>query len=475
MNNLAARIKNNYPLWIILWMAAMAIFSFSWMPGGLDVDSCHYGVVAREILSTNHWLKIYDPIDKGMFYTHFPLCLWLTAIIFKVLGVSTFSAKLLSMAAALGTVAVVFYLGRLLKNDWVGFFGGFSLLITTNIIRTASKCRLDMPLVFFVSLAILFFLLAQRRSRWYYILFGLSTSLAIMAKDIAGLAPLAIVFGYLVIRLKWKEFFHPSFILGLLAAAFPVLFWVWIDQRSLLNTWYTCNFMHLMKYTDCNVRWYYYLWVLATKYFYLLPFALFGIYLVIKQKMREGYILIIWAVIFPLAFSFGRQKLDYLILPMYPASALLAGLSFDRILSEKIKVRFLNTLKYLLLAGSIIMLCLPLQLKSKRFEAAVKMAPVIDQVLKQARNYEFVIYKQDRASLWFYSQEIKDMTEIKDPTALEELLSKKDKVLRFCFISEKDFNSLSVLVRDNLRVIFQYKDKIFLVNAKDSGFVAVLP
>jgi 4-amino-4-deoxy-L-arabinose transferase-like glycosyltransferase len=109
------------------------------------------------------------------------------------------------MLSSVVLVGVIFYLGRLLKNHWVGFFAGLSFLLTNHIVRLSRQCRMDLPVSLFITLAVLSFILAQRRSRLYYLLFGLSTCLAIFSKDVAGLAPLVIVFIYLAISWQWKK------------------------------------------------------------------------------------------------------------------------------------------------------------------------------------------------------------------------------------------------------------------------------
>jgi len=479
MNEAVYKNYEKYLFWICLWMAALAILPYSWFPGGMDIDSCHYGVVSRTIMETGKWIGIYDVLDKGYFYTHFPLCLWITAFLFKIFGVSTFTAKLLSMFSGIALVGAIFYFGKVIKDSWVGFFAGIAILLTDPIVRTARKCRLDIPLALFITLALLFFALAQKRSRWYYLLFGISTSLAIMAKDVAGITPILIAVVYLILLWRWKELFHPLFILGLGLAIAPVLVWAWADKGIILKTWYNCNFIHLLKYTDCKVRWYFYFWVLGTKYFYLLPVAIYGAYLgwkdALKTKSYEVLLLIIWALIFPVAFSFGRQKLDYLIIPMYPATALLAGLAADSVLKDVTKNNVARWAKYVLLAGTIIVACLPLSVKSKRFDVSVNVAPVLDQLVKQAPKYEVVIYKQDRASLLFYSKEVRDLTMISEKGDLEKLLGSVNDKVRFYFLCDHDFNELSPDVKNSAKILFRYKDRIVVVNQKEPALVVTLP
>ncbi|MBI5145428.1 MAG: hypothetical protein HZA27_04510, partial [Candidatus Omnitrophica bacterium] len=74
--SLLSKIKENYLLFLLLWMAMIFVFSYAWLPGGLDSDSCGYAVVAKEALRSNKWLKLEDPTHGADFYYHFPLAIW---------------------------------------------------------------------------------------------------------------------------------------------------------------------------------------------------------------------------------------------------------------------------------------------------------------------------------------------------------------------------------------------------------------
>ncbi|MFH0912664.1 MAG: glycosyltransferase family 39 protein [Candidatus Omnitrophota bacterium] len=479
MDNLLIKRQDSRLFFILLWVAMILIFAYAWVPGGLDVDSCNYAAVAKEVIRTHKWLGLYDPVYQGVFYYHFPLCIWITAFFFKFLGVSTFTAKLFSMLSGVFLVGVIFYFGKLLKNHWVGFFAALSFLFTNHIVRLSRQCRMDLPVSLFITLAILSFILAQKRCRIYYLLFGLFTSLAIFSKDVSGLAPLAIVFAYLIICWRWKELFHPFFILGFLTAIGPVLCWIWLDHNTLFSGWWHWNFMHLLSSSGFHVPWYYYIKAIVSKYFYLLPFAFYGGYLAVKEARRnksyEFYLLIIWTVIFPLAFSFGRQKLHYFILPIYPAVALLVGVALEKIIRDSIKFKIVTAIKYILIIATIVMLCFPLNIRSKRFIEIIQMAPAIDELIKQLPEYEFIAYKQDMASILFYSQELSRVKYIEDKVRLEGELNRPSIKPRLCYLNEEDFLGLDASIRQRYGVILKYKDRIVVADPQEAKLTVTLP
>jgi len=475
--------KYGFLLGYIICMALAMIFAFSWQTATLDGDSYMYAAVAKDIAEGGGWLNIYDPGYGGAFYFHFPLAIWITALLFKILGVNLLTAKLFSMTSALFACVLIFYFGRRLKNVWVGFFAAWSFLLTNHIARLARQCRMDLPLIFFIVLALFAFYLAQRRSRYYYLLFGLASCLAIFTKDVSGSAPLLIAVLYLIFRLKFKELFHPLFIAGCIIAVAPVWGWIFLEYKlyghTLFQKWFDWNFRHLAFSRDrFNVPWYYYIWAVVTKYWYFLPFALHGAYLAVKEEFRrqnEGWLIpVIWAIFFPAAFSFGAQKIHYFVLPMYAACALLVGLSFDRLLNEGFKFRFAKAVKYIVIIMTLAILCLPLKLYKVRFGEIVKMAPLINATLKEAGDYEFLICRYDRSAAFFYFRDADKHKNFKDVPSLEKELRQPSKKVRFCYISTRDFQKISQETRRNLRILLRYEDYLFVAD-KDKEPTVHLP
>lgn len=463
-------------LWLLLWIVAISVFAIAKNPGGMDVDSCNYAVVAKEILRSGNWLNLYDPVYQGVFYYHFPLTIWITAILFKLFGASTFVAKLFSMFSCAVLVFAIYYFGKILIGRWAGFFAGLAFLFTNHVIRLSMQCRMDIPVSMFITLALLFFFLAQYRAKTYYLLFGLFTCFAIFTKDAVGIFPLAIAVIYLMISGKWREIFGFYFISGILISFLPVVFWVWLDKATLFIPWFKSNFLHLLSSESFRLPWYYYIEVILKKYFYLLPFALGGIYLSLRkvflEKRQEFLLLIVWVLIFPVAFSFARQKLHYFIMPMYPAAALLCGICLNNIFGEKVKEKIASFFKYSLFLGTFVMLCFPLHFQSKQFKDTAAMAPLVDEILKNTREYDFIVYRQDVASILFYSQELPYVYLSKDEESLQNKLADNSGKRLFLFISEKDYLNFKDSLKNYFVVLLRKQDKL-LLTGKNSPYLHV--
>ena len=138
-------------------------------------------------------------------------------------------------------------------------------------------------------------------------------------------------------------------------------------------------------------------------------------------------------------------------------------------------MKIVTTFKYLIFIPTVALLCFPLNLRSKHFSETVILAPVIDQVLKEVPEYEFIVYHQDAAALLFYSQQLTRVKIIEDKKLLEEELAKSVLTPRFCYLSEKDYNLLSPAVKDNFRVILKYRNNLILGNIKAAKIIVTLP
>ncbi|MDD4894597.1 MAG: hypothetical protein PHW54_04700, partial [Candidatus Omnitrophica bacterium] len=160
---------------------------------------------------------------------------------------------------------------------------------------------------------------------------------------------------------------------------------------------------------------------------------------------------------------------------IYPAASLLVGLACEKLFRDDIKFKIASGIKYILIIASILILSFPFDIKSKRFNEIVRMAPVIDRILKQLPEYEFIVYKQDRSSILFYSQELSRVTLIKDKTLLEEALAAPYPKPRLCYMKEEDFSGLDALVIEKCRILLKYKDMIVIVSPKEPQLVVTLP
>ena len=438
----------------------------------LDSDGIHYAAVAKEIARTNRWLLPFDPVVNKPHYFHFLLCIWPTALIFQWFGASPLTAKLYAMGMTLVAVGGIFVLGRILANVWVGWFAGLSFLLTNHVLKIARQCRPDLPLIAFVVLAFVGLVLAQGggklRHRWY-LLVGFASLGAIMTKEVGGLVPLLSAAAYFVLLRKWRELFHPAFIGSWFLALGPVVAWVFLEYALYHDTLWGHYLRQSLLFSlhqteDLVAPWSYYGWAILNKNGYLLPFVLAGGWVAwgkIRrlEEPRWGLILL-WAAAFPLGFSLARHKIHYYILPMYAATALLIGLTFDRWIRESWRPRILIAVVGLTAAAAMALTYFPLPLHKTRYAPTIRLAPRIDAVVKKAPG-EVIIVRQDVASLLFYSKQVTRVTPAYEMADFQDLLTKPAKGRRYCLIGRKDLALLDPAVQARWKPIIDDGDRLF--------------
>jgi 4-amino-4-deoxy-L-arabinose transferase-like glycosyltransferase len=382
----------------------------------LDVDGIHYAAVAKEIALTGRWLLPLDPVNGGPYYWHFPMSVWPTALLFQWFGINVLTAKLFAMSTLLVVAWGLFAWGRELVSPWAGWCAGMAFVFTDHVLRIARQCRPDIPLIACIVWACLALQYAQSRSRWWYLLYGAATCMAIMIKDVVGLSLFAMALGYLLLAGRWRELFHPLFLAGLVVAIAPVVGWIALENAiynaSLADHFYRLNLRHLASSPSFTMPGYYYLWAIWDKYWHWLPLALAGAMYAwgaVRRGARGWILIFIWAIIFPVAFSLTKKKIHYYILPTYAATAIFVGMACDRWVRGVWRMRVVGTLTVLATVASLVLVIAPVPVHRARYAKNVAMAPQIDGLL-QRRPGEVLITGEDRASLIFYSREIRSLT-----------------------------------------------------------------
>jgi 4-amino-4-deoxy-L-arabinose transferase-like glycosyltransferase len=184
-----------------------------------------------------------------------PLMIWLMKASMDAFGPAELSLRLPAMAAALGTIVIVFFFVRrvtrslptatlavLLLATSVGFYGEHGA-------RTGDY---DALLCFFTTayLSILYFAVHQRRPAWRMLLLaGILVAGATMTKTVAGLVPGVGVALYLLVSGRvYRAIASPRYVVMLLLALMP------LTAFYLLREWLAPGFVEAAWYNDVSGR-----------------------------------------------------------------------------------------------------------------------------------------------------------------------------------------------------------------------------
>ena len=297
-------------------------------------DEGRYAEIPREMLSGGDWII---PHLNGLAYIEKPpLQYWITALSYRLLGVSEFSARLYTALCALATIAWVGFLSARLWNPDAGWraaalLGGMFLFLILGQMLT-----LDMSLTFWMTVSLGGFLLAQqaRRPRGWMLLAWGAAALGVLSKGlVAAVIPAAVLLIYSICRRDWCPWGRLNAGWGLplfFALAVP---WHWLAARR-LDDFLQFFFVHehLARYlTPIAERvqpWWFFIAVFLVG---SLPWTLPAMR-VLAGGWRRGatphqfdaaFFLWVWIVFICVFFSISDSKLVPYILPAMPSLAIL--------------------------------------------------------------------------------------------------------------------------------------------------------
>ncbi|MCX7983072.1 MAG: glycosyltransferase family 39 protein [Syntrophales bacterium] len=300
----------------------------------MEPDEARYALIPREMNERGDYIT---PHLKGVTYLEKPpLVYWLEAICFRLFGESEFSARLPSGLSAWGLVLLIYVIGSSLKDKQLGLVSAAVFSVSLLPFVLARINILDMPLTFFISLAVWsgYRYLTLNRNRWW--LYGLYffSACAFLVKGVVGVFfPFSILILWLVWIKSWRKvpsLFSP---MGLMILAILIGPWLWAVQKA--NPEFLEFFFlreHILRYTttihERGEPIYYFLPVLLVG---ALPWWLYflgrGRFLGAKEiwhlvrredKLKFLMLWILWPLFF---FSFSSSKLVPYILPLFPPLA----------------------------------------------------------------------------------------------------------------------------------------------------------
>jgi len=305
-------------------------------------DEPVYALIARGMLRTGNWLI---PMVGGDFFQDKPpLLFWLQGVCYWLTGSERIGFLLPSLLAGLGTLVLVYDLGRRLWHRDAGWYAAWLLLFTVQFTLQARRGQMD-ALLMFCTLLSLYCLLRQLLlggGWWWAVGAGLAAGLGTLAKVVGFLSCFVLLpWLYALWRgwpgVKWQRPFALWFA-GLAAWCGVVGAWllpIWLMARydpsiaaylrELVVTQtvdrYVAPWHHIMP------RWYY-LQVMATLWLpaiALLPWLVPRWRAALAQRDARVLLPLGFVLLYLAFFTLSRGKRDVYLLPALAMLVLPAG------------------------------------------------------------------------------------------------------------------------------------------------------
>jgi 4-amino-4-deoxy-L-arabinose transferase-like glycosyltransferase len=331
-----------------LWLLLYASFTLFSPPLLDDADSVH-AEVAREMVARQDWITLYA---NGIRYLEkAPLMYWSMAASFTVFGPQDWAARLPLAFATLALLLVVYATGRrLFASDTAGLYAALILLTSFGIFIYTRIIIPDVIVCMWLSLAMLLFWISlgqaqpSRATAWG---FAAACALNVLTKGLIGIVfPLAIVIIFLLLdrNLGHLRRWHPfSSLLVFLLIALPWHLAAGIANPSQGNPggtvpavgnvhgffWFYFVNEQVLRYLNRRVPRDYdtvpllLFWGLLAVW--LMPWIAFVFKAIVPVRKDQAWrLLVIWAAVVMVFFSFSTRQ-EYYALPALPPLALMIG------------------------------------------------------------------------------------------------------------------------------------------------------
>jgi 4-amino-4-deoxy-L-arabinose transferase-like glycosyltransferase len=297
---------------------------------------------ARAMIESGDWLI---PRYRGeAFFDKPPLTYWLIAGSFEAFGFTLAAARLVPALAAIGTLLACVWLGSLLLDRGRALSGALVLTTTFAFVSFGRIAMSDMLLALWTTLALaLAVRLYAGGPSWLGLLLGLTLGLGFLTKG-----PIALILpGLGIALLAWRERARGLPVsrawLALSALIFAGLSLSWFAAVAARLGVGPLAYFFLHEnierfagetYDSGRAPWYYLVTYLAegAPWSLFLPPALLALRRVQpgadaqRPVSRAGPVFLSqWLLLMLVPLSLSRGKIDYYLLPLYPAASLLIG------------------------------------------------------------------------------------------------------------------------------------------------------
>lgn len=345
--------RTQWVLIITLTLAAAPYFVRLGASSLWDANEAFYAETPREMIESQDYINPtfnYRPrLNKP------PLCYWIVVPFYKALGVSEAAERLPIALAAMILIATAYGLGRALFSQEAGLLAAICLAVAPRFLMFSRRIMIDVYLAMFMALALLMFVIAERRPerrRLCLMLMYVCIGLGVLTKGpVAAALPAAALVIYLIFRGRLDRLREMMLPAGLIVIAALVLPWY-------IAIYYQHGWSHIEAFIlkDNLSRYTQQVWGPKRGFFFyipvmigdLFPWSVFLIPLLwlalrklwnkkhrgnpalshqseMRSHNNESALLAIWITVIVVFFSLSRSKEDLYILPIYPAAAALIG------------------------------------------------------------------------------------------------------------------------------------------------------
>lgn len=298
-----------------------------------DWDEGLVAQVAREIWQapTGSLKWLYPTLWGEPYFNKPPLMHGLIAVLYRIAGVSEWTARLPSASLTVLSVPLFYGIGRIVFRERLATVSATIVYLTTlSVVRNGRFAMLDGAILCFLLLMV-WCLLQARRDYRFLLGSGLAFGLLCLTK---GILVAVLLGGIALLFLAWdtpRLLKQPYLWIGLLLGSLPAIGWYgaqWLHygQSFLGNNLVEQSLQRIWTDVEDNGAppWYYLLELLkGAPWILFLPAACRLAWN--NRNLSWAKLAIVWSSVYFIAISLMATKLPWYILPLFPPIALMVG------------------------------------------------------------------------------------------------------------------------------------------------------
>jgi len=295
-----------------------------------------YGQITREMVQSGEYLRL--TFQGQHYFNKPPMFFWMVGGFTQLFGDNEVALRLTSSLFSLGTMVLIFVLGRTLFSWKVGFWA--ALVFATNhvFLWYGRRVLTDSPLTFFMTLALLGWVFATRKDSspaWPLVTF-LGMALATMVKGLHGFAlPFLLIMSYSILVRNFRPLKQWGFWVGLilfligLMASVSTLGYSAKFQYSWGSVLFQISHWSIFSSTAGSFKvpsYFYLIWFDLLPWSVLIPSSLMFLFSLRPLKNNPGVLFILlWFLGYFLVLCLSRYKREPYLMPLVPGFALMIG------------------------------------------------------------------------------------------------------------------------------------------------------
>ncbi len=341
--------------WAFSLFVFLTVFIYFWNIWFNDIwipNEAFYAESAREMLENHNFLDIYYNYEPR--FNKPPMTYWMVAFSYLIFGINEFAVRLPIVLSALGANIFTFLIAKELYGRYVAIFSTAVMAFSFQFIINSRYASPEIPLTFFFTMTLYFFIVGYKRNSFKYILLSyISLGFTVLTKGypyIVVIGGIVLVYLFIESNFSWRVFWEKFKFLKV-HIGIPVLLvigfsWYVYMYLKFGNTFLDVTLEETVKRavgkkTKGFFDYFFYLVVILWGF---LPYSLtfyYSFFHSLKNSLKKHSFVISWFLVMFIIFTIAAGKIPVYMIQAHIAMSILVGYYLAEYNPEKTASKFL--------------------------------------------------------------------------------------------------------------------------------------